>query len=198
MINSEMSIKMVGKSLARGALILAFFAGQAIADTISYSVNYVVTSSKDVCIGPICNLVPLPDGTTFQKTFTLNTNQLVAGSYDVSGSLLPMFVPQGPPVFTSTSLTANAIVSGNAVTDLSIAYQSEYSFAGQIFLSEFFNASAGEWSDVFSDASPVGSEESTSAGTYTVSQLAAPEPGTKGILLTGGIAIVIFRRKRLA
>lgn len=202
-LNQDMSgragaSRRTGRQVGRWALVgVALFAlgtAQAQASPVVVQADYLLTSGQS-CVRAFC--VAIAPGSTFQKSFTIDSGQLaVDGSYDVSASLAPPFV--FPPGTSSSALSVQAVVLGGAPTDLLIHFFANGSntnpILGTTFFSQAFDAAAGAWSDSSSGSNSLSNSSGNAAGSYTLRIV--PEPASFVLASLGLLGLALRSRRR--
>jgi len=195
------------------ATIIVFLAvaAEASAGPTTFQVDYTVQTATQCVAFPFPGFPPCSPASVAappSQTFVLTSAQLlVDGPYDVSPALSPGFIelpfqpgcPFGMCLFTS-SLSAMAIVSGNLLTDLTIAFSEGLSTdprSNPLTFAYVLNASSGNWSFEKKIGPPNGLTTITAAGVYSIQQFAAvPEPASL-VLVVGGLFGLWIGRRRL-
>lgn len=186
-------VRRIGAGLLAVAAVSVLGSAQAIASPVAVQVDYLTTHGQS-CLRAFC--IAMPPGATFLKSFTIDSAQLATdGSYDVSSTLVPVFV--FPPGTSSSALSVQAIVLGGAVSDLAIHFYASGSVTvpilGTTYSSQAFDASGGTWSSSSSSSSSLSYGSGSAGGTYAVTTI--PEPAS--LALAGfGLALLASRRRR--
>ena len=171
--------------LVKSGLAMAILFIAAPAATLTFNINYLETFNRtcSVAFGCTGGAVNNP----FLGTFTLESAQLQTdGNYDVSPSInVPRFeIPTQFPQFQIQSYSATAIVLGSVVTDVTLVETS----GGLISVST--TQSGGSYSRFLGFFKGSGEQR----GTYTISQVQVPEPGT--FALVAGSLLVLRRLRK--
>lgn len=180
----------LGVAWVAGVATLVLGSAQAAASPVSVQVEYLTTHGQS-CIRAFC--VPLQGGTTFSKSFTIDSTLLaIDGSYDVSSTLVPPFV--FPPGTSSSALDVEAVVVGGAVVDLRVHFYASGSVSvpilGTTYSSQSFDAGDGSWSSANSSSNSLSNSSGSAGGTYALTMV--PEPASAALV---GLGIVLLARR---